>query len=93
MQWLLPLHSPNENELTSDFTRIDNQERLDEWQHVALVLDRLFFLGFIIAMPCTALLFVRAHLSGGNNILFNLTNTKDQFADAKCNEKYQPILT
>jgi hypothetical protein len=89
--WLLPLSSNNEYE--DDFFKIHNQQRLDEWQQVALVLDRLFFLFFIIAMPCTALLFVSAHLSVANDFRSNLTNIKIPPADAKCESLYQPILT
>ena len=71
----------------------DNQQRLDEWQQVALVLDRLFFLLFIIAMPCTALLFVSAHLSIGNDFRSNITIVKNESIDAKCDLLYKPMLT
>jgi hypothetical protein len=90
-QWLLPLNIHNEYEFGNDLLKIDNQQRLDEWQHVALVLDRLFFLLFIIAMPCTALLFLSAHSSIGNNFRSNLTNIKAQTEDAKCH-MYPPAL-
>jgi cytochrome b561 len=73
--------------------KVDNQQRLDEWQHVALVLDRIFFILFTIAMPCTGLLFVSAHLSIENDFRSNLTNIKIQSIDAKCDLLYKPILT
>src|SRR5689334_20889417 len=92
-QWLSPLRLNNKNEIGCDLLKIDNQQRLDEWQHVALVLDRLFFLLFIIAMPCTALLFLSAHLSIANDFRSNLTNIKIPSADAKCDLLYKPILT
>jgi hypothetical protein len=91
-KWLLPLPINNEYENDSDLLKVDNQQRLDEWQHVALVLDRLFFLLFIIAMPCTALLFVSAHLSITTDFRSNLTNIKLQSVDAKCDLLYKPIL-
>jgi hypothetical protein len=77
----------------SDLLKFDNQQRLDEWQQIALVLDRLFFLLFIIAMPCTALLFVSAHLSVANDFRSNLTNVKIQSIDAKCDLLYKPMIT
>jgi hypothetical protein len=92
-QWLLPLDNLNEYEVGSESLKIDNQQRLDEWQHVALVLDRLFFLLFIIAMPCTALLFLSAHSSIGNNFHSNLTNIKPPIADAKCDLINKTALT
>jgi hypothetical protein len=92
-QWLAPLNNPNEYEVGSELLKLDNQQRLDEWQHVALVLDRLFFLLFIIAMPCTALLFLSAHSSIGNNFLSNITNITEQIEDAKCDLIYKPMLT
>lgn len=83
----------NEYEFGSDLLKVDNQQRLDEWQHVALVLDRLFFLFFIIAMPCTALLFASAHLSVANDFRLNTTSTiKMQSVDAKCDLLYKPAL-
>ena len=92
-EWLLPSNTHADFELGSELLKHDNQQRLDEWQHVALVLDRLFFLLFIVAMPCTALLFVSAHLSVGNNFRSNLTNVKISMADAKCDLLYTPSLT
>ncbi|CAF4578015.1 unnamed protein product [Rotaria sp. Silwood1] len=92
-QWLGPLNSHNEYDVCNEFLKIDNRKRLDEWQHVALVLDRLFFILFSIAMPCTALLFVFPHSSIGNNFRSNLTNIKTQIADAKCDLKYTPMIT
>ena len=92
-QWLLPLRLNNEYEIGSDLLKMDNQQRLDEWQHVALVFDRLFFVFFIIAMPCTALLFVSAHLSVANDFRSNLTNIKLPSVDAKCDLVYTPALT
>ena len=91
-QWLLPSNI-NEYEISGDLLKHDNQQRLDEWQQVALVLDRLFFLLFIIAMPCTALLFVSAHLSIGNDYRSNITNVKNESIDAKCGLLYTPMLT
>jgi hypothetical protein len=44
-------------------------------------------------MPCTALLFVAAHPSLGNNFFSNLTKINEQTRDAKCNETYQPMIT
>ncbi|CAF0731258.1 unnamed protein product [Adineta steineri] len=87
-QWLIPLNIVNEYETGNDLSKFDNQQRLDEWQHVALVLDRLFFILFIIAMSCTALLFVSAHSPVGNNYRTNFTIIK---TDAKC-DHYQPKL-
>jgi hypothetical protein len=83
-QWLAPLCINDANQLGSDLLKVDNQERLDEWQHVALVVDRLFFILFIIAMPCTALLFVSAHLSIANDFRSNLTVIDMPSIDAKC---------
>jgi hypothetical protein len=90
-EWLIPLNINQET--GSELAQYNNQQRLDEWQHVALVLDRLFFLLFSVAMPCTALLFVSAHLSHGNNFQSNLTDVKPQIADAKCDLIYKPVLT
>lgn len=92
-QWLLPLNSSNEHDISNELLKVNNQERLDEWQHVALVLDRLFFLLFIVAMPCTALLFVSSDSSFGNNFRTNLTNIKTHVEDAKCGLRYKPMLT
>ena len=89
-EWLVPFNAENEHELGSDLLKIDNQQRLDEWQHVALVVDRLFFILFIIAMPCTTLLFLNAHLSIANNFRSNLTTTKAEPLDAKCESLYKP---
>ncbi|CAF4557804.1 unnamed protein product [Rotaria sp. Silwood1] len=91
-QWLLPLQLHNEQEIGNDLLKIDNQQRLHEWQQIALVLDRLFFLLFIVAMPCTTLLFVSAHLSIANDFRSNLTNIKTHAADAKCDLIYKPML-
>ncbi|CAF4299648.1 unnamed protein product, partial [Rotaria socialis] len=91
--WLLPLSTSNEHDTINDRLKIDNRQRLDDWQHVALVLDRVFFLLFVIAMPCTALLFIFPHSSVGNNLRSNLTDTKAQIADAKCHLLYKPTLT
>ncbi|CAF2317363.1 unnamed protein product [Rotaria sp. Silwood2] len=91
-QWLLPLQLYNEHEIGNDLLKIDNQQRLHEWQQIALVLDRLFFLLFIVAMPCTTLLFVSAHLSIANDFRSNLTNIKIHSVDAKCDLIYKPIL-
>jgi hypothetical protein len=44
-------------------------------------------------MPCTALLFLSAHSSMGNNFFSNLTNITEQPADAKCDEMYKPMIT
>lgn len=88
-QWLIPLNILNESETGTDLTKFDNQRRLDEWQHVALVLDRLFFILFSIAMPCTALIFVSAHASAKHGVYSNFTNFK---IDAKC-DHYPPKLT
>lgn len=92
-QWLLPYATSNEYDVGSDLLKFDNQQRLDEWQQIALVLDRLFFLLFIIAMPCTALLFVSAHLSAANDFRSNITHVKSQSVDAKCDLLYKPMLT
>jgi hypothetical protein len=92
-QWLIPSSSNNEYDVGGDLLKYDNQQRLDEWQQVALVLDRIFFLLFIVAMPCTALLFVSAHLSVANDFRSNLTNIKIQSLDAKCDLLYKPSLT
>ncbi|CAF3132299.1 unnamed protein product [Rotaria socialis] len=92
-QWLLPLQSHNEYDMDNHFLKIDNQQRLHEWQLVALVLDRIFFILFIIAMPCTALLFVSAHLSVANDLRSNLTTTKLPTVDAKCDLLYKPMIT
>ncbi|CAF0969813.1 unnamed protein product [Rotaria sordida] len=83
-QWLLPLNFHNEYDVGNEFLKLEYRQRLDEWQHVALVLDRLFFILFIIAMPCTALLFIFPYSSIGNNFRSNLTNITSQMADAKC---------
>ncbi|CAF1124864.1 unnamed protein product [Rotaria sordida] len=92
-EWLLPLQLYNECEIGNDVLKIDNQQRLQEWQQVALVLDRLFFLLFVIAMPGTALLLVSAHLSSENNFRSNLTNINLNTTDAQCDSIYKPILT
>jgi hypothetical protein len=44
-------------------------------------------------MPCTALLFVSAHPSMGNNFFSNLTKINETTADAKCGEIYPPMIT
>jgi cytochrome b561 len=82
----------NDDEVDIELTKFNNQQRLDEWQHVALVLDRIFFLLFTIAMPCTALLFVSTHSSIGNSFRSNLTNTTLPKDDAKCDVLYTPAL-
>ncbi|CAF5207142.1 unnamed protein product, partial [Rotaria magnacalcarata] len=92
-QWLLPLQLHNEYDMENNFLKIDNQQRLHEWQLVALLLDRLFFIVFTIAMPCTALLFVSAHWSIANDFRSNLTTTKLPTIDAKCNLLYKPMIT
>ena len=71
--------------------KIENQRRLHEWQQMALILDRLFFLIFIVAMPCTALLFLSAHLSIANDFRSNLTNVKMSSVDAQCNLFYKLV--
>lgn len=83
----------NENEVEHNMIKIDNQKRLHEWQQIALVLDRLFFLLFVIAMPCTSLLFVSAHLSMANDFRSNLTTVRLPTADAKCDLLYKPMLS
>ncbi|UJR25429.1 hypothetical protein I4U23_006776 [Adineta vaga] len=80
-------------EIDNDLLQIDNKQRLDEWQQVALVLDRLFFLLFVLTMPCTALFFLAAHLSVVNDFHSNLTKIKFHPADAKCYLNYAPMLT
>lgn len=89
---MIPSNS-HEYDIGSDLLKHDNQQRLDEWQQVALVLDRLFFLLFIIAMPCTALLFVWAHLSIGNDYRSNITVANNESIDAHCDLLYKPMLT
>ncbi|CAF0801898.1 unnamed protein product [Adineta steineri] len=92
---IFPPYIKNEYDPDNDLLNINNQQRLDEWQQVALVLDRLFFLIFIVAMPCTALLFVSAHLSVtkvSNDFRSNLTNMKVESVDAKCHLTYEPII-
>ena len=91
-QWFLPFNTHNEYKADDESLKTDNQQRLDEWRHVALVLDRLFFLLFIVAMPCTALLFISARSSVGDSFDLNLTNIKVPRADAQCDLKYTPIL-
>jgi hypothetical protein len=91
-QWLIPLNIQQDCAYDNESSTTNNQQRLDEWQHVALVLDRLFFLLFVVAMPCTALLFVKAHSSIGNNFHTNFSSIKAQTADAKCDLIYKPIL-
>ncbi len=92
-KWLLPSCWNNEYNIGSDILKFDNQQRLDEWQQVALVLDRIFFLLFIIAMPCTALLFVSAHLSIANDFRSNLTNITIPSIDATCDSLNKTVLT
>ncbi|CAF0789740.1 unnamed protein product [Adineta ricciae] len=87
-QWLIPLNILDECETSTDLSKFDNQRRLDEWQHVALVLDRMFFILFSIAMPCTALIFISAHTATRNNFHGNFSNFK---MDAKC-DHYPPKL-
>ena len=70
-----------------------NQQNLDDWQQVALIIDRLFFLLFIIAMPCTTLLLLSAHLSSTRDFRFNSTHIKLPSVDAKCDLLYKPMLT
>ena len=83
----------NEHEAGSDLLKIDNQQRLDEWQHVAIVIDRLFFLLFIIAMPCTVLLLVSAHSSVVDNFRATYRNITTPSVDAKCDLRYKPLIT
>lgn len=91
-EWLAPVNGASEYEIGSDFLKIDNQQKLDEWQHIALVVDRLFFILFIIAMPCTALLFVSAHSSIANDFRSNISTFKLPSVDAKCDSLYKPML-
>lgn len=91
--WLLQLQFHNAYDIGINLLKLDNEQRLQEWQLVALVLDRIFFILFIIAMPCTALLFVSAHLSIANDFRSNLTNIKLQTSDARCDLLYKPTLT
>jgi len=90
---LLPNNPSADLELESEMVKADNQKRLDEWQRVALVLDRVFFILFIIAMPCTALLLVFAHTSIRNNYRANLTKIEIPTADAICDRLYKPMIT
>lgn len=83
-EWLIPLDINCEYEFVGEYSNSNHRQRLDEWQHLALVLDRIFFLVFIVAMPCTALLFISAHLSVGNNFRYNITDLQTQKTDAKC---------
>ena len=92
-QWLPSLRARNAYETEDDLSKGDNEQHLHEWQQFALVLDRLFFLVFVIAMPCTALLFVSAHSSVSNGFRSNLTNIEERSIDAKCDLNYKPILT
>jgi len=87
------LYTNNEEYFDTDFLRTINRQRLDEWQHVALVLDRVFFVLFTISMPCTAFLFLSAQISIDNDFRSNLTNIKLTSIDAKCDLLYKPMLT
>ncbi|CAF0903222.1 unnamed protein product, partial [Didymodactylos carnosus] len=60
------------------------KNRLHEWQQIALVLDRLFFLLFIISMPCTCLLFLSTRFAS-NGIDYTLKYSASRIEDAKCN--------
>lgn len=92
VEWLLPLSNINQYDTGNELLKIVNQQRLDEWQHVALVLDRIFFLLFTLAMPCTALLFLFPQSSIGDSLRLNLSNTTAHMADAKCDLTYKPML-
>lgn len=82
-----------EHDIKNSLLKTENKQRLDEWQQVAIVLDRLFFLFFVSAMPCTALFFLSAHFSDVNTFGSNSSKIKIDTADAKCYLHYQPMLT
>jgi hypothetical protein len=87
------LYLNDEYAIQYDLPESDSQKNLEDWQQIALILDRLFFILFIIAMPCTTLLLLSAHLSIANDFRLNSTNIRLPSIDAKCDLMYKPMLT